>query len=673
MDKKFYSTFETGIGLPVVLLSAFTIASLIVSKDIYLFIAQLGIILLYILFNALMKERKRRSIAKYMKSMVSKLDAAARESLIRFPLPLSVIGVSGEIIWYNEAFSEAVEKTVGVGALFGQDVTRIAKELDLSVLSKDKGTLCQEIAFGDKHYIVYGHTVRGETANATGEAMAMLYWVDNTELYDTRNEMEIKNAVIAIAVVDNYDEMLQNAREDERVAITAAVEERILQWAKTENILLKKIERDKYYLFLQERNLRSYIEEKFSILDGVKNIVVQSGKQQITLSIGIGRGCETIAECDEFARQALDMALGRGGDQVAIKDYKGFEFFGGRAQPVEKRTKVKARVMASAMTELIDNCSNILIMGHRFADWDSLGAAIGLTRIAKSKMKPVNIVLDISGSIEDEYIDKIKANPQYADVFIASERAHDLITEQTLLFIVDTHRPEYLESPSVYERCKTVIVLDHHKKGTDYITRAALFYHEPFASSCCEIISELMQYFDLTGQFLKIEAETMLAGIVLDTKNFSFRTGVRTFESAGFLRKCGADTIEVKRLFQSDHDAYIEKTKLVSKAEFYKEEMVIASSDDENIRNGKTLIAQAADDLLGISGVEASFVLYKSGDTVHLSARSLGATNVQIIVEKLGGGGHHTMAGAQLKELSLEEAENKLKAAIDEYIESLKK
>ena len=405
------------------------------------------------------------------------------------------------------------------------------------------------------------------------------------------------------------------------------------------------------------------VESRFPVLDQVRELA-EPGETQITLSIGIGRCAASFAEAELQARQALDMCLGRGGDQVAIKNSGGYEFYGGVSRGVEKKTKVKTRIVATALHDLIIAADNVILMGHQFGDLDAVGAAVGLCRACRELGKPAFVATYLNKSLAAPLIERLVAHG-FGDYFEEPEELYGRITRKTLLIVVDTHIQSYLESPELYKKVRTVAVVDHHRKMVGHIDNATIFYHEPYASSASEMVTELVQY--LTDRTLigRYEAEALLAGIMLDTKNFVLRTGVRTFEAAAYLRRLGADTVEVKKLFASTMESYQKRARLMAQAEIYRR-CAISLSDDPS-PDMRVAAPQAADEMLSITDVDASFVLYRTNDGVSLSARSMGTLNVQIIVEKLGGGGHQTMAGAQFRDMTLEEVRERLLREIDRY------
>lgn len=595
----------------------------------------------------------RRSMRVLMERAAGALDPRDREAVFSFPLPLSVVGETGEIVLYNEAFKA---QCLGGVDLFGGDLKGIAKNLSPAAFEKP-GTAV-DVVTRRRRFTVYG--------NPLERGFYALYWVENTELKNIADEFRESRPVVAVVMIDNYDELMQNAREGEKAGIVSQIEKDLMRWVGGTTGFLRHSDRDKYLFVFEERHLRKIVESRFDILDSVRTIVAGE-HMPATLSIGVGRGARTFAEAEEMARQALDMALGRGGDQAAVKSPSGLEFYGGVSKAVEKRTRVKTRIIAAALAELIDGSDNVLIMGHKNGDLDSLGASVALYKACISRGRDARIVLDEKTHLAAEYVEELKQGEGYANAFIAPEECLMLMMRRTLLVVVDTHRKGFVESQELYRLARTVVVIDHHRKMVDFIDNAVIFYHETYASSASEMVAELMQYI-ADSAVASVEASALLAGITLDTRNFSVRTGVRTFEAAGYLRRKGADTARVKRLFSGTMDSYRKRAALVSSARMYKG-CAIAVYTGEPDAEVKLIAPQAADDLLTISGVQASFVLYADGGGTTFSSRSMGAVNVQLVMEQLGGGGHLTMAGAQLAQTAPEEARVKLVQAIDHYFE----
>ena len=601
--------------------------------------------------------RLHREIYRLLKNMGQHLNVTHRQGMFNLPMPAAVVTQRREVIWYNDAF----RKVLSEEDLYGSYLNRITFR-SLEELKHHQGDV---ISYKDKHYKVYIVSSDSET-----EALHLLYFIDVTELYDTMRKYQMTRPVVMVILLDSYEEIVKNARESEKTQILSDVNRLLEQYIGKTTGFIIRLERDRYMAIIERQHFDKMLQDRFTILDETKNILTTE-RVPITLSIGIGYQADTFAENEQDARQALEMALGRGGDQVALMIEGGFKFYGGVSKGVEKRTKVKSRIVASAMSELILNSDQVLIMGHKFADLDAVGSAIGMARACQCLGKEVHIVLDYHKCLADTLVDHYRKFEQDERLFIPPHEAMSLARRGTLLIIVDTHSPHFVESAEVYQACKNVVVIDHHRKMVDYIDNAVIFYHEPYASSASEMVTELVQYLGNECVLAHYHAEALLSGIMLDTKNFIMKTGVRTFEAAAYLKKMGADTVEVRKLFASSMDSYQNKTKLVASAEVYNG-CAIACSDllTDDIR---VVAAQAADDLLGINGVDASFVMYEQGDTVNVSARSMGAMNVQVIMETLGGGGHLTMAAAQIADSDMPKVKQLLLNAIDDYNTTHKK
>lgn len=488
----------------------------------------------------------------------------------------------------------------------------------------------------------------------------------NYDLFFSEIKMLDKyKTTVGLLVIDNYDEVLDSLEEFRHPLILAIVDRKIKKMARDLGGVVKNFEKDKYILILSQESLDELKKNKFDILDNIREIDM-GNTIPVTLSIGIGKNGENLDENMEFARVSLDLALSRGGDQVIIKDGENYQFFGGHTKEGNRNSRVRARVKAYALTELIEDSSNVIIMGHRHTDLDCMGAGIGVYSIVSALDKNCKIVLnDVTSSVSYLY-DRVIKDEKYKDVFISSEEALKLVNRKTLLIIVDVYKQGLCECPELVDKVKKIVVFDHHRKGTDYIENAVLTYHEPYASSTCELITEMLMYINKNIPIKQVEADSILAGIIVDTKNFAFKTGIKTFEAAAFLKKKGADTIRVKKLFKNSIDCYNARANVVSNMKLYRENMAIAILEDE-IDNPLLVVAQACDELLNIDNINASFVLCKINNNISISARSFGEINVQIIMEKLGGGGHQSISATQIKDVTIEEAVNMLKGAIDEY------
>lgn len=578
-------------------------------------------------------------------------------SLVQFPIPAVVVSGSGEILWYNDSFLKNV--LLNGEDIFGYSInTFIKKDLDL-LLASQGGV----VSYKDGYYECY--SMKNDSLE---DAIYILYLVDITQLQEIKESAQKNKPAVILLLIDNYEESIGGTNEGQMGQLLGTVQNILQEFADVAEGFIKKLSHDRYLVIMKEESLRLVMEKRFDILDRVRETVTES-RVPVTLSIGVSMVETSFSKAERDARLALDMALGRGGDQAAIKNESGYEFFGGFSKGVEKRTKVKTRMVAAAMIELIGQADNVLVMGHKFADLDCLGSAIGMAKACICLKKTVNIVLDVRRNLADGLVVRLENNGGM-DLLLHPDSALDLIGDKTLLIIVDTHTENLLESAAVYKRCKQTIVIDHHRKMVNHIADAVIFYHEPYASSASEMVTELVQYFGDSVSLSQRDAEALLSGITLDTRNFVLRTGVRTFEAAAYLRRLGADTVEVRKLFASTMDSYQRKTRVVSSAEIYKG-CAIASCDF-NSDDLRIVAPQAADELLNISGVKASFVLYEQNDTINISARSMGALNVQVIMEALGGGGHHTMAAAQLPNVTIDKARQSLLEIIDKHASYVK-
>ena len=654
MKKRLLLFIPHMVVLVLVNVAAFIMALL--SKNSWMYVASVTLLLLSIVVFYLLVTMGK-SINKFYQTMEKQLSPYTNKALKDFPLPVLVTRRGGDIIWYN---NQMREKVLGGQDCFSHGLAEYFPSVNLAMDCPPQG---YGVEYNGHQYTAY-HAPTGEEDNR----LNVLYLVDDDKLKRIAKEYFSSRPVAAIILIDNYEELLQSARENERSQIMGEIEYQIDCYVENYHGVIKKLEKDRFFVVLEERYMKSIVEERFTILDTVRKINAND-KMPATLSIGVGRDAQTLQQAEQFASQALDMALGRGCDQAAVKNKNGYEFYGGVSKGIEKRTKVKTRIVAAALSELLDSCPNVLIMGHRFADLDCLGAAVGLYQPIQQMGKPVKIILNSRANMVKQLHSRL-IEQGYDTAFIEPEVALDYVGDDTLLIIVDVHTPHFIEAPEVYKKCKNVVVIDHHRKMVDYIDNAVIFHHEPYASSASEMVAELLQYFGDKYKPDSTAAEALLAGMMLDTKNFIQRTGVRTFEAAAYLRKLGADTVEVKRLFATSMNAYQERCKVVSSATVYRHCAICQV--EEKIDEIKMVSAQAADELLSIEDVDASFVFYyESDDVVAYSARSMGRLNVQIIMEKLGGGGHLTMAGAQTRGIDLKEGKERLLRAIDEYYDTL--
>lgn len=494
-----------------------------------------------------------------------------------------------------------------------------------------------------------------------------LYFYDETALLKLREEEESRRLTAGLLYLDNYEEAMVSVDDVRRPLLTAMIDRKIVRYFDGMQAIMKKLEKDKYFFVIERRYLMELCETQFDILEQVKTVNI-GNEMRITLSIGIGDGGATYAQCYDFARQAIDMALGRGGDQAVVKDGENIHYFGGKTNSKEKTTRVKARVKAHAFRELIENKDRLLIMGHKLMDIDSLGAAVGIWRIAATMGKEAHIVSSAVNNAIRPMLARFQNGDYPEDMFIPEEKALQLLDEGTVLVVVDTNRPSMVEGPRLLDAAKTIVVLDHHRQSQDSIRNAQLSYVETYASSACEMVAEVVQYISDEVKIRAVEADAMYAGIVIDTHNFQNQTGVRTFEAAAFLRRNGADVTRVRKLFREKLDDYRAKSEAIHNAEIYREHFALSFCDAEGLESPTVVGAQAANDLLDVIGVKASIVATTFREKVFLSARAIDEVNVQVMMEKLGGGGHRTIAGAQLANMTQEEAMNQVKQVIDEML-----
>ena len=622
----------------------------------YFYNVYIALVLLLASFGLvfLCMKRSQKYTHELLNHMGELLSDTQRGVLTSFPLPVLVTDMEGQIVWYNDLFRDGVLSGTDV---YDNNLAQIAN-IDHSADCPEKGV---NIVRAGKEYTVYFSNAAKEE-----ERLKVFYFVDDTVVKKLAHEYHITRPSIAIILIDNYEELQQNAKENERSQIFAEIETVIEKYFTANKAFICKTDRDRFVAIVEKQYLDEMVKRRFDILDSVR-VINASDNMTATLSIGVGIGAKDLTESEQMARQALDMCLGRGGDQASVRSKDGYEFFGGVSKGVEKRTKVKARIVASALQELIESHDNVVVMGHQFADMDSLGSAVGIYRVVKSMGKQVCICIDPKRHLVASLMSRLMENG-YGYAFKSPEEVLPNITPDTLLIVVDTHIKHFVQSYDVYEACKTVVVIDHHRKTVDHIDNAVIFYHEPYASSASEMIAEMLPYFGEKRRISRIEAEALLAGIMLDTKNFIMRAGVRTFEAVAYLRRMGADTVEVRKLFSTSMEEYMSRTKIIASAKIYRKCAI--AGVQEPLEHVKLVAPQAADELLNIIGVDASFTLFEFDGGVSISARSMGAINVQVIMEQLGGGGHQTMAATQMKGISFEDAREKLLGVIDRFYET---
>lgn len=626
------------------------------------------IYILILIYSYYANNKRKSEISETLQDLTLTVDSAAKTSLINSPFPLLILETNGSIIWKSSKF---VSEFANIDMkTYVDDLTQeITEEIEKQGISKSD--IIKQIQIGEKSYKVLGKyvNVKKKEKKAKKEYMIMLYFIDDTENMKLQKEYKDSKSCIAIIMIDNYEETMQGLESEEKPQVIAQIEKCIYDWTNKTNGVLIKTEKDRYIYLFEQRYLDIIKEDKFSILDKIKEIDVKE-KVQFTLSIAVSNEGATDKEKYKSATAAMDVVLGRGGDQAVIRENEIYKFFGGRAQEVEKRTKVKARIVAHALENLIKESKKVMIMGHTNPDMDCVGASMGVYRIAKALNTNAYIITEGNTSALDAYRKSIEKFPEYEDVFINKEVALENIDEDTLLVVVDTNKKNYVEVPELLEKIKKIVVIDHHRRSTDYIEEATLTFQEVYASSACELVTELIQYVEENINLTTMEAESLYAGIMMDTKNFTFKTGVRTFEAAAYLRRCGVDIIRVKKWFQSDLASFNRIADIVKRAEVVNSSIAI-STYEEKAKDASIVCAKAADELLTISDITASFVIGQLDDKVCISGRSIGDINVQVILEKLGGGGHITVAGAQVENMTIEETKQELINRINEYFSEL--
>ena len=659
MNRKLARLLQPSFQLYFVCLVLFALISAFFS--IPLAVVELAVVLALSVYSRQHSNRCRREIARYLENVTGTVDTATKDTMANSPLPMIIFRPeSDDIIWTNDRF---LQLTGEREHLFDAKLSALIPGFDSRWLMEGKNECPTEVEYGSRRFLVFGHLVR--TGGRSGGFLATTCWVDVTEFSLIRDQYQATRPVAAVLLLDNYDELMKNLTENQRSALVSEIDARLDEWVAESGGMLRRYQRERYLFVFDEQYLAKFVEDKFDILDAIHQVVNPSGINA-TLSIGVGKDGENYRELFQFANLSIDMALSRGGDQAVIRNKFTFEFYGGRSKETEKRTKVKSRVMANALSALVSDSSQVFIMGHRSPDNDCIGAAAGVCALCRKNGVPVHIIKEASPPPAQELIDRLAPLPEYQDCFLTAQEALLIADSRSLAVVVDTNRPDQVQAAELLESCNRVAVIDHHRRAATYIEGAALNYHEPYASSASEMVTELLQYIVEPNQILRSEAEALLAGIVLDTKNFTMRTGGRTFEAAAFLRRSGADTAEVKKLYQNDLADTVAKYALIQNAQLYRDHIALAVSRQPV---GRIIAAQAADELLNIMGIDTSFVIAPEGDKVNLSARSMGDTNVQVILEKLGGGGNAAAAGGQVSGKSVDEVAQELKEAIDQYFE----
>ncbi len=623
-------------------------------------VVQLSLSFVLLLLNYLLKKLSRKRLNAMIEKVTMEAGDTSSNALLSFPLPIALLDSNGEIKWYNSEF-----KSIFPAAHLSEcSITDLFPGFDTAQLKEDNDAngFIVELKSNDRVFRAIGNTPQ---ASSVRKPLTLIYFDDITDIASYRQKYISEKTFECLVFIDNYDELMETTPLANVPQLQAQLYKQINDWSAKYKGILIRYEKDKYYVTFEYQYLEQFIKNKFDILTKIRSIE-EGNTIPPSISIGIGLNGSSLSENDTFAKNAINMALGRGGDQAVIKDNEQFRFYGDSTKEHERSTRVKARVFSFALTGLINNAENVVILTHKNADADGFGAALGIYRICRMHNKQANICMESYDKTVLNMLSRMENTEEYEDFVITPAQAVSRITLNTLIVVVDTHKTSLLEAPAIMKPAKQVVVIDHHRRSADFIESASLVYHEPYASSACEMVTEVLQYTTNKMSLTKLEAEALYSGVVVDTKNFTFKTGVRTFEAASFLRRQGVDTVAVKTMFQQDLNSYIKRSDIIKNSVIIRDNIAvsIAPKHDETTN---VLAAQAADELLNVKGIIASFVIFAAGNDVGISGRSLGGINVQMILEKLGGGGHLTIAGAQLPDTTTDEAKDMLIKAIDDY------
>jgi len=616
---------------------------------------------------------RRNQILSGLVDFAAESSDVQKELLEEMSVPYLITDAAGRILWTNRAFDEMVREDHS-----RSNISAYFPELTAEYLEETVGDVVAHSEWDGHYYEIDMRPLRMDAAltldlnidsRAAGDKMFAMFLFDETRALVYEQEITNQKMVAGLIYLDNYDEALESVEAVRRSLLEALIDRKINKFITGMNGIVSKLEKDKYFFVIEQRYIEELQKSRFALLEDVKTVNI-GNDMAVTLSIGIGMNGESYLRNYEYARASMDMALGRGGDQAVVKDGDKIRYYGGKSQQVEKTTRVKARVKAHALRELMDTKDKILIMGHRNGDIDCIGSAIGIWRAATSFDKRARIVLQSVNASVKPILEKFKTSPDYPeDMFLTADQALDWADANTMLVVVDVNRPSITEAPKLLDRIHTIVVLDHHRQSAEIVKNATLSYVEPYASSACEMVAEILQYIGDGIRIKALEADAMYAGIMIDTHNFMNQTGVRTFEAAAFLRRNGADVVRVRKLFRDKPEDYRARAEAIQNMEIYHNYYALSVCPGEGLASASVVGAQAANEMLDIVGIKASFVATKVGDTMYFSARSIDEVNVQLIMEKLGGGGHRTIAGAQIKDITEKEAIEKLKAVIDDMEE----
>ena len=619
-----------------------------------------------IIYMVASTKTRTKEMAEFMSIITEKSGNMANEVLSRFPLPMVVLSIDGKIMWFNEMVSQMLSQNV----LYGVSLPEIIPDLKWTEILKSTDAIDVNIEYNGRFYNVLGNIIKRKEDESDNESYSvLLYFDDKTEELNAQKLHMDEKVDVAIISIDNYDDVFQAMDDNKSQETMGKINSLVSKWVAEGKGVMKKTDSDRYLVFFEHQYLDNYIKTKFDILENVRNIGDEI-KEPITISIGIGTGAHLI-ENESYARNAVEMVWGRGGDQAAIKNHEQYKFYGGTAKDYEKSTRVKTRMFAKTLREVIIHADKVFFMGHIAADYDSFGASVGMMSACRILNTNSYIILDNSPAIKPMYEEMIKM-PEYQNIIISPNEAAEIITKESVLIILDTHRPSMLPGKDLLKKVSKIVLIDHHRRSTEFIDNVSLSYLEPYASSTCEMVTEILQYIDDRKKMSTFEAKALYMGILMDTKNFVTKTGVRTFEAASYLKRYGVNTMEVKKLFNLSFDDYVKRLEIVKRTEIWNGDIAV-SVCKEGLNNMRVISSQAADEMLNISGIKAAFVIYPGENGACFSARSFGDINVQLIMEKLGGGGHMTVAGCQLKNVSVTEAREQLKESIKEYIEENKK
>ncbi len=658
-NKKFFNWSDNKIYLIAL---AIMVVILAIFQPIIALIGAL--ILAYLIFYSFRNaDEKNKTFTKYIEGLGDTFDSATKHAIFNMPFPLVLINELGVINWYNTAFLKMIHQD----EILNESISELVPSFSMEDLLKREDNDPINLKYGEEYYKVFPNFVDNKKTSTVGKSI-VLYWVNNTKFVKLDKHYTDEKTIVGLVYVDNYDDIKNSTPDIHRPLVLAEIDKRIGAYFNEHNGIVRKYENDKFIIIMEHSELRKIKERKIDLLDEIRELDI-GNTIPITLSIGISASGEDPITSYEYARAAIDIALGRGGDQAVVNQDGAFDFYGGKSKAVEKRNKVKSRVISYALRQFIDQADTVFVMGHKNPDMDSVGSGIGILRAIKNRNNQGYLILRGENPSIKNIMDRLRIDqPELLKEIITPEQAAEIITKESLMILVDNHKPSFTEAPELLDMVEKRIVIDHHRRGAEFIKDPVLTYVEPYASSTSELVTEILTYISDNLNLTKFEAEALMAGITVDTKNFSFQTGVRTFEAAAVLKRAGADSIVVKQLFRDDFSTFINRAEVVTSAKIIYDKIAIGRLEEE--AEGALLIAaQSANELLNINGVEATFVLTNLDEKIHISGRSLGSISVQLILEKLGGGGHLTSAGTQVKDKTMDEVEKMLIEQIDKYLE----